>query len=197
MSEAVESNLKGIRRLIVWLRGLLVASAVLPVVVMALVAWQNYRQVMEGANRVVRRTVDILAEHTLKVFETEELILDRIETRIAGLSWDEIDRSAEIAAFLRSLEAGRNQVVSIWLTDNDGYVRNASMPWRPALSLADRDYVAVHKERADAGTFIGGAYIGRTTGLPSFGMSRRRSRPTDGGFDGVIAVSVSAGYFEK
>ncbi|HEY0526789.1 MAG TPA: ATP-binding protein [Stellaceae bacterium] len=197
MPEAVESNLKGIRRLIAWLRGLLAASAVLPLIVMALVASQNYRQVMEDADRVVQRTVDILAEHTLKVFETEELILDRIEGRLAGLGWDEIDRSAEITPFLRSLEAGRGQVVSIWLIDADGYVRNASVPWQPALNGADRDYVAVHRERADAGTFVGSAYTGRTTGAPSFGLSRRRSRPADGGFDGVIAISVSAGYFQS
>jgi two-component system NtrC family sensor kinase len=191
MSDAVTSNLEGIHRLIAWLRGLLAASAVLPFVVMAVIAWHSHREVIEHAERVVRRTVDILAEHTLKVLDTEELILDGVEARIAGLSWD------EIGAFLRSLNAGRDQIASIWLIDAGGYVRNASLPWQPGLRGADRDYVAIHRERADAGTYLSRAYVGRTTGEPSFALSRRRSRPADGGFDGVIAVAVSSRYFQS
>lgn len=44
--------------------------------------------------------------------------------------------------------------------------------------------------------FVGQAFVGRTTGVRSFGVSRRRST-TDGSFNGTIHVAVSAGYFEQ
>src|SRR5690242_1544842 len=122
MPETIASNLKGINRLIGRLRGLLAACAVLPMIVMALVAWESRRGVLEEAEQVVRRTAAILAEHTLKVLDTEELILDRIQERIAGMNWDEISRSREIATLLRTLGSERGQVASIWLIDSEGYV---------------------------------------------------------------------------
>jgi diguanylate cyclase (GGDEF)-like protein/PAS domain S-box-containing protein len=63
------------------------------------------------------------------------------------------------------------------------------------VSAADRDYFLVHKERTDAGLFIGIPIRGRLTGTMSVSVSRRLTYP-DGSFAGVVAASLDLNYFK-
>ena len=182
----------GARRAARFLRGLIVVAILLPFGFLAAFAWVTYALTLADAEKLVAKTADVLRENTLKVFETQELILDQVAILTAGRGAEEV-ATPDMTSKLKALEKGRAQVASIWLIDAQGLVRASSVPWSPGLNGSDRDYFQAQLVQ-DAGTFVGRAYVGRATGLASFGFSRRW--PTaDGSFGGVISISVSSEYF--
>jgi two-component system NtrC family sensor kinase len=182
----------GGRRVAHFLHGLIVVAILLPFGFLAAFAWATYRLTLTDAEKLVARTVDVLHENTLKVFETQELILDQVANLTASRSVEEV-AAPDMISRLKALEEGRAQVASIWLIDSQGLVRASSVPWSPGLNGSDRDYFQAHLVDG-VGTYVGKAYVGRATGRSSFGFSRRW--PTaDGSFGGVISISVSSDYF--
>ena len=172
---------------------LIVASVIVPAGLFVGAAWQDQRAVQREGRETVTRTVAILQEHARKVFETEELALARVDDRVRGQSWAEIDSPAT-SEFLAKLKAGLEQAVSIWISSADGKVRAGSQAWDHSVSIAEREFFAAQKDR-DAGTMVSAAFRGKATHKPSFAVSRRRSTP-DGTFDGVIHISLSPEYFQ-
>ena len=78
-------------------------------------------------------------EHALKVVETNSLVLDRMEDRIRGLSWAEIEAQNEpIQRWLRGLDERFAQITSLHLTRPDGHLADADHPHRQAHQGADR-----------------------------------------------------------
>jgi signal transduction histidine kinase/CheY-like chemotaxis protein len=175
-------------------RLLLVASLLVPASVFVAAASWNRSEVLRENTETISRTTAILHEHARKVFDTVELALGRVDDRVRTISWDEIS-SPEMNAFLRDLKAPLEQAVSIWVTDATGHVRAGSQDWNPAVSIAEREWFAVQRER-DAGTYISAAYEGKATKTASFAVSRRRST-ADGQFDGIIHIALSPDYFAQ
>jgi len=62
--------------------------------------------------------------------------------------------------------------------------------------VGDRDYFVAARDGAADAIVVGRLEPGRWSRGLSFRVARRRSSP-DGSFDGVIAVRLSAGYFEE
>ncbi|HEX9489711.1 MAG TPA: ATP-binding protein [Stellaceae bacterium] len=171
-------------------------SVLVPIIGIGLVVWQDRDAVLSAAERHVEQSVDILHEHTLKVFEIHDLVLDKIAMRTDGLDWASIDGSPAIAEFLAGAVAHIRHVSSIWLIDGDGRVRVSSDPSQhiAGLNVEDREYFRAERDVAGT-TFISKPYMGRLSHKPLFGVARRRS--TEGGaFDGVIRISVPVEYFE-
>jgi two-component system NtrC family sensor kinase len=185
------------RRTVRLIQGLMAMSVLLPVIGMALVVWQDRDATLGAAQRHVEQSVEVLHEHTLKVFEIHDLVLDKIAMRTDRLSWPEIAGSPAIAEFLAGAIAQMRHVSSIWLIDGDGKVRVSSDPSQDvaALTVADREYFRA--ERDDVGsTFISKPYEGHVSGKALIGVARRRSTAA-GAFDGVIRISVPVAYFER
>jgi signal transduction histidine kinase len=163
---------------------------------LALASWQDYRQLNREAEHSVAKTVDILHEHAVKVLETVELALGRIDEHVAGMRWDEIATSEPLHLYLKKLDQGLPQTTAIWLIDPEGRGRNSSVffPAPPTSVVGDRDYFIALK-REDAGTVIGQAYPGRSQPDRLFFNVARRRDDADGRFDGVIVISLSPEYF--
>ena len=177
------------------LRALLCLSLIVPALIVVLVAWQDRGAVLHEAEQRVEKTVGIMQEHAVKIFDTHALVLEMVAQRIAGLDWNAIAHSADIATFLREVDAPRNQIASIWLADEEGIAHASSAALPPAGSTEfDRDYFQAQRD-GNTGLFIGSPHISRVTKEPSFGVSRRRLN-RDGSFGGVIHVAVSISYFE-
>jgi len=174
------------------LRGLLIASALLPMTILSILAWQSRQATWQSAESAVGEAVDILEEHGLRIFEADELVLDLIALRTAGLSWAEIEESREVTAFLKDVD--REHVAALWLIDGQGRVRASSTPLSEVPEVDRLDFFAAHRA-GNVGTFVGRAYANQAR-APFFTISRRRPA-ADGQFDGVIAVVVSVAYFEK
>ncbi len=178
------------------LRVLLVGSVAGPLLLLVLASWQDYRRLNREAEQSVAKTVDILHEHAIKVLETVELALGRIDEHVAGMGWDEIATSEPLHLYLKKLDQGLPQTTAIWLIDPEGRGRNGSIffPAPPTSVVGDRDYFVALK-REDAGTSIGQAFPGRSQPNRLFFNVARRRGSADGRFDGVIVISLSPEYF--
>jgi signal transduction histidine kinase/FixJ family two-component response regulator len=158
--------------------------------VVALAGWYDRSVALHAAEDHVESTVNLLRQHALNVFQTQSLVHEQIRLRVAGLDWDDISRSDELAGFLRELRNRMSQISSIWLADSMGHVRASSgLPYPRSLTLEDKDDFRAHRE-SDHGMLIGEQHLG------TFGLSWRRSSST-GGFDGVIGIEIGVAYFEN
>ncbi len=180
------------------LRLLIVASIVVPMVLLAAVAAQDWRQLHAAAEQRAQRTAIVLREHALKVFETHELILDRMEERTRGMTWEDIDRSEELHRDLKRMAMGYDHLSSLLFVRPDGRLSNNTrqFPLRTPVNNADRGYFRVPQSDPNVGTYIDEPVRGRVSGEPIINVSRRRPSAS-GEFDGVIAIAVFLEYFNR
>jgi two-component system NtrC family sensor kinase len=75
------------------IRAMLVASIVAPAGVLALFAWHSYGQTVQGAQERAHRLAAVVQEHTLKVFETINLVLKTADQRLRGVDHDSLVNS--------------------------------------------------------------------------------------------------------
>ncbi len=179
---------------------MMVASIVLPAVLFGFASWVNYRHTQEVSDERIERSLDILHEHALKVFETVERAIAEVDEILRGLSDQEISAQEErLHQRFRQIVAAMPQLQAIVVVDRNGRRLVASMvyPVSANLDLADRSYFRAHVE-SDAGTYVSEVLAPRTPALGTyfFNLSRRRPSP-DGSFNGITAVSVLPGYFDE
>src|SRR6266480_3200674 len=184
------------RRTLTWpLRGLLVGSLAVPLLLLALAAWQNFRLVQYQAEERIRIEAGELQQHALNTFKTYAIVLAWIDARTRGLTWDRIEHDAELQRFLSDLDT-LPQIDEVWVADAAGHPRvsGRSSPL-PPIDVSDRDCFAAQAEQ-DVGIFVGREQIGALIHAPEFDICRRRSTP-DKSFDGIIAVSARPAYFSE
>ena len=179
---------------------MMVASIVLPAVLFGVVGWINYRHAQKVADERIDRSLDILQEHALKVYETVERAIAEVNEVLRGLSDAEIRAQEQrLHLRLREIVAAIPQLQGIIVIDRNGRRLVASLlyPVPPDLNLSDRSYFRAHVER-DAGTYVSEVLPPRTSeaGNHFFTLSRRRPSRS-GAFNGVTAVAVLPGYFEE
>ena len=101
-------------------RSLFAVAFVVPLLLLALAGWLNWRQAESQALHRARQTTEALSEHALRTLTTHELIIDVVDRYVQGWSWEQIRTSHELHLLLRDL-AGRNKdIASIFLLDPDG-----------------------------------------------------------------------------
>jgi len=174
------------------------AAILVPLGLFAFAAWESRVQRFSEAEQLIHRAVEVLSEHASRVFETQALILDRVDERIRGMSWSEIAASEALHRDLRAIDDKLDQVDHIWIIDAQARGRASSgfFPVPQSSYVPDRDYFTALKQ-TDSGFFIGQPYSGRSN--PDrlfFNMARRRSTP-DGSFNGVIVTSLQPDYFAQ
>lgn len=183
-------------RLLQWM---MAASLALPVALFVIASAISYTSTKDIADREIERTLDVVHEHALKVFETIDRSLAELNEVVRGLP-DETIRAREPALHrrLKRLTDSLPQLKSAWIFDADGRALvNSLVSPPPDLSFTDRDYFYAHIDQT-IGTFIGMALTPRPPyqGARFFGVSRRRDSD-DGSFIGVIQASVLPEYFES
>ena len=166
----------------------------LPLILFAAFAAYQRDEALRGGELAVARTIQILEEHALRVFEAQQLIMDQTDQFLGDMSWDEIRTSEEVHRFLRRTADGSPHVDGLWLVPPDGRTANSAdfFPF-PDISVADRRYFQAL--RAADELHFGEMIVGRTKGTFNFNLSRRRS-PRDS-FNGVILVTSSLDYFTE
>jgi signal transduction histidine kinase/ActR/RegA family two-component response regulator len=175
-------------------RLLIAGCVILPAGLFLLAAVSSRTDALREGRETVMRTADVLEEHASKVFETEELVLERADAFSRKLTWDEI-AMPRTTHFLRRLKAPLDQTVAIWIADANGDLRAGSLPWSPGDSVGERDFFKVQRDR-DAGTYISPPFRGRATDRTSFAVSRRRTT-ADGHFDGTVHIAANPAYFVR
>ena len=155
---------------------MMVASIVLPAVLFGFASWVNYRHTQEVSDERIERSLDILHEHALKVFETVERAIAEVDEILRGLSDQEISAQEErLHQRFRQIVAAMPQLQAIVVVDRNGRRLVASMvyPVSANLDLADRSYFRAHVE-SDAGTYVSEVLAPRTPALGTyfFNLSR-------------------------
>src|SRR5438552_6190254 len=172
------------------LKALIVAAAVLPAVLFAYAAFLNHKTVAAAADDRVTRSLDVLHEHALKVFQSVELAINHTAALTDGLSDDEIKAAQNgLHGKLEQIVGLAPEIASIWIFDRHGYplVSSALFP-APVYDASDRDFFRAQAGR-ERGLYVGELLQSPVIGPPFFGISKRRPA-RDGAFDGVLEVSV-------
>ncbi len=181
---------------------MMVASAVLPAVLFGLAAWLNYRHEHALADDRIERSLDILHEHTLKVFQTVDRTIAEVEEVVRGMSDDDLRKDqSRLHARLKRIVDALPQLRAIFLIDRDGRpLVSSQLAQVPAdFNVRDRSFFGALMA-GYAGTYVSDVMMPRLTafGTPFFVLSRRRpSISTDGEFNGAVAVAVLPSYFEE
>ncbi len=182
------------------LKLMMVASLVLPALLFLFAAWVSYRNMEKVADERIDRSLDILHEHALKVFQTVERTFAEVNEVLRGTTDIGINNNqAALHERLKQIAETMPQLQGIVIIGRDGHalVSSNSFPVPKNASFADRDYFKA-QIAAGAGTYISDMHTPRMSGINTsfFTLSYRRALP-DGTFNGVIAVAVLPGYFEN
>jgi len=182
------------------LRALLALSLLIPGGIVGVLAHADRVRTLDEAAARARRMADVLYEHTLKVMETNQLVLSQAGRLVAELDRDQVrEREGELHADLADLKAGFAQVQRILIIDSDG---------RPALDSerypafpGDRSRFAhVQAHLQPERRFMAGDLILEPGGIVQslhVGSGRTpRSGPT-GAFDGIATVAIQPAYFRS
>lgn len=176
-------------------RVLLGAAVAGPTALFAIGAWQSHTQLYEAAETTAQRQATAFAEHAAETLQSVELVIEQVNQRLYGLSWDEIRTSRPLWEELSRLDKQVPEVDAIFAVDPKGMnaLTTRAFP-PPPVDFSQRDYFKAQLH-AGAGTYLGAFTVGLISHHPIFNMSVRRRSPT-GTFDGVVGVSISD-YFEK
>ena len=180
---------------------MMIASIVLPAVLFVFASRLNYFRTQAVADERIERSLDILHEHALKVFQTVERAMAEVDEVLRDLSETQIrDQEKRLTARFAQIVAAMPQLQGILVVDRDGRrLAGSSAGPAPAADTtrAGRSYFRAHVER-EAGTYVSEAVTPRTPQLGPyvFNLSRRRPSP-DGSFNGVTTVAVRPDYFKE
>jgi signal transduction histidine kinase/ActR/RegA family two-component response regulator len=166
----------------------LLAAALVPLLLLALVAWHDRRVVFQNADARLSTMVDILQEHAERVFEAQELILEQVAHRVRGMTPRRL-ASGDIHTYLARTVERHPPIGAIAVIGADGLVHatSAGFPTR-GVSVRDRDYYAFFAQGGH-GIFVTAPYIGRGSGQRQFSLASA-SHGQDGRLEQVVLVSV-------
>jgi two-component system NtrC family sensor kinase len=178
---------------------LMIASLLFPAALLAYAGWNDHREVYAVNDERIDRSLDVMQEQSLRVFQTVDRIFPEVDEVVRGMS-DEEMRAAQssLAPRLQRIVGVMPQVQSITVIGRDGRPLASSDSGDLAgADLADRAYFKV-PAAGHAGTYVGEA---RVRGAPDeagdlFQLSHRLGSG-DGAFRGVIAVAVRSRYFNN
>jgi len=182
------------------LQFMMIAAVVLPAALFVYAAWVSYRQFHDVADERIARSLDVMQEQALKVFETINSTFAEVNEIMRGMSDAEIRAAApDLHIRLADIVATMPQLRGIVIVGRDGtpLVRSLSAVVPGNTNFSDRDYFNAQQSR-DAGTYVSSMRLPQLPGgggAEFFDLSRRLKSP-DGSFSGVIAIGVRPGYFE-
>jgi signal transduction histidine kinase/ActR/RegA family two-component response regulator len=178
------------------LRTVFLLSWLLPLLGYALVSAYLYRENQVEARMRLDRSVRIAQEHALKMFETNQMLLQRMLDLVGRSTDDEIlARSEEIHRRLNEMAEGLPQVQGLFMISAEGRLQSTNRVHPPPqqIDYRDREWYVAHRSGTGPQVFVTEQIISRATGEPFFDMSRRRLG-RDGSFAGTVHVSLRPEY---
>jgi two-component system, NtrC family, sensor kinase len=180
------------------LKLMMVASLVLPAALYAYAGWVSYHDIHAEADERIDRSLEVMQEQALKVFETVDRTFSEVDEVVRGMSDEQMTAAQPVLHTRLERVAGvMPQLQAIVLIGSDGHplASSALESVKPDANFADRDYFKAQIGR-DAGTYVSDV---RSPELPGIGkdffvLSHRLASP-DGSFRGIIAVEVRPTYF--
>ncbi len=177
--------------------GMMICSVLFPLALLSYASLAQYKRIWRDAEHRIDSTLDVLVEHTLKVFQTADLLLNNAALLTETLDDDTIRaREYTLHKAFRSMSEIVPEVQSIWVISASGVplVTNFVFPL-PVMDATDRDFYRATRDQAD-GIHVGGILMPKIAiGAPFFTVSRRRPSPNQD-FTGLFNVSMLPSSFE-
>jgi len=180
------------------LQVLAAAALLLPLLFFVFGSWLSYRATWALANERIARSLDVMQEQALRVFQSMNLALETIDDLVANRSPAEIEAdAARLHQRLRQILGTLPEVQSIWIFGPTGYpqVISREYPAPASTYYGDQDYFIVPRD-GPAGVYIGGIHQSVTGGEPYFTFNRAR-HDADGKFAGAIEMSLLPSDFSR
>jgi len=177
------------------LRWLLAAVVLLPLLLFLGAGWVNYRWAFEEADAQLARTTDAVHEHALKVFETNELILDRIAERFGGLDWDQIATAPQIHPYLQQLAQMVPHVAVVGFISPDMRIIVTNLDRAPTQAH-HHDFMAVHRPGGDD-IFVSELSAGTYSGQLHFLVARYKPNSAHTADGSMIFIAIQPEYFRR
>jgi two-component system, NtrC family, sensor kinase len=182
------------------LKLMMVASLVLPAAVFAYASWVTYSDIHAAADERIERSIDVMQQQALRVFETVNRTFAEVGEVVRGMSNDDIHAAqVSLHARLDRIQGVMPQVQTIMVIGRDGHpLASSRMEIVEAnADFSKRDYFVVQKD-SDAGTYVSDVRSPRLPGNgDDFFVLSHRLDAADGAFNGIIAVSIRPNYFEN
>lgn len=178
------------------LRLLLIGSVAVPAVLTAMLAWLTYRADVDQSLREAVWTSGIAREHASRVFDTQQLVIERVIDLLKDMD-DETVRASEASLHdkLQSILSDLSKHLSIVVTDKAGLLLLSSSlyPVERSLDLSDREYFRA-LAKAPMARVVSEVQTSRLDGHIFFGLARSR---LDGEhhFNGVVNIAISPMLF--
>jgi signal transduction histidine kinase/ActR/RegA family two-component response regulator len=180
------------------LRGMIAASVIVPLLVLAGGSWVAWRDTVAAADAELRGDLAVASEQTARVLDTHVLLGGRVNDLLGNLTDEEVAaRELELHDKLVAMIAGYGQITAIVVTGKDGsaLVGSSRYPADHRINFSDRGYF-VALRGGTAPFEIGGIVVGRLTHEPLFSVAIRRGNDPKH-FAGVIMVGVAPSYFSN
>lgn len=168
-----------------------------PLLLLGVVGASRYRQTVLASEQNVERYARIGEEHASKVFDANQVLLDRLLAVAGTASSRDIHAHEQplhdaIGVLTRKLP----QVQSVWVLDETGHplLTDRFFPAPHELDLSDRPSFRAHRS-GQRSLFITDIRIGKKTREHFFDMTRARV-DAQGRFAGTVQVSLHPGYFD-
>jgi two-component system, NtrC family, sensor kinase len=174
------------------------AALLLPLALFCFASWVSYRSTNDLADERIKRSLDVMQEQALKVFQTMHLALDAIDGTLADRSAAEIAADeADLHQRLRQIQSTLPEVQSLWVFGPDGHpqVITREYPAPKSEYFGDLDYFTVPRD-GPPGIYIGGIHQSVTGGQPYFTFNRAR-HDAAGKFVGVVEMSLLPSDFSR
>src|SRR3954468_21792861 len=140
-----------------FLKILMAASIGLPLLLFIFASWLNYKAAFVTADERILRSLEVVHEHSLKVFQSAEVLLEAVNEIAGRLPDREVTSDEEqLHAALRRVSEPLPNANSVWLFAADGtpLVTNFRFPAPKNFKNNDRDYFLAQVP-SNAGTYVG------------------------------------------
>ena len=174
------------------------ASLLLPLLLFVVASVVSYRAAQSLSEERINRSLDVMSEHSLKVFQSLNLALDAIDNLLGSRADAEISADGErLHGELRRILRQLPEVQSIWVFGESGVplVITREHPPRPIRDFSTEDYFVGPRDGPPR-VYIGGIHASNSGGQPYFTFNRAR-RDGGGRFLGVVEMSLLPGDFSK
>ena len=173
---------------------LVAAFAGLLVVLVWSVAWltieNQHRQAIDSAVDDARNIVRALDEHAVRTFQSADQSVLFLKHH-----YERLGRRFDIAEYVDTGTILGDIFTLFTIVDDRADVVLSNKAFKP-MNLADREHIRVHMGEPIGRLFVGKPVLGRVSGKWSIQMTRRIDR-ADGGFGGVVVVSLDPYYFTR
>ena len=178
---------------------LLIGTIVVPLVLAVAGGCLSYRAGVERAERALTEAVAVAEENTVKVLDTHQLVVARINDLLSGLSDDDIRAQEQsLHQKLARQIAGQPQIAAAWAIDAAGHelVSARVFPVNRALDQSQRDDFRALKNTSVPIVIwaLRARSLDHDSYRPYFTVALRRQGP-DGEFRGISVAAVSGDYF--